>query len=65
MCFTDLSLDDVFSSQIVTTKHDFRPFNAGVLNAFVRMIALNIQLLEKKDDPADPKSLVKATLCWR
>ena len=38
MFFTDFALDDVFSSQIITTKPKFRSFDANVLNAFVRMI---------------------------
>ncbi len=60
MCFTDYALDDVFSSQIITTKPDFRPFDANVLNAFVRMIAQNVELLQNDGEDAQLKSLVEA-----
>ena len=60
MCFTDFALDDVFSSQIITTKPEFRPFDANVLNAFVRMIAQNVELLQNEGEDAQLKSLVEA-----
>lgn len=60
MCFTDFALDDVFSSQIITTKPDFHPFDANVLNAFVRMIAQNVELLQNEGEDAQLKSLVEA-----
>ena len=60
MCFTDFALDDVFSSQIITTKPDFRPFDANVLNAFVRMIAQNVELLQNEGEDAHLTSLVEA-----
>jgi hypothetical protein len=60
MCFTDYSLDDVFSSQIITTKPEFHPFDANVLNAFVRMIAQNVELLQNEGDDAQLMSLVEA-----
>jgi hypothetical protein len=46
LTFNDYSLDDVFSSRISTTKPDFRPFDANVLNAFLQMIAHNVAILE-------------------
>ena len=61
MFFTDFALDDVFSSQIITTKPEFRPFNANVLNAFVRMIAQNVELLQTEGEEAQLKSSVEAT----
>ncbi|PJE29595.1 hypothetical protein PSM7751_01129 [Pseudooceanicola marinus] len=60
MCFTDFALDDVFFSQIITTKPDFHPFDANVLNAFVRMIAQNVELLQNEGEDAQLKSLVEA-----
>lgn len=60
MCFTDFALDDVFSSQIITTKPDFHPLDANVLNAFVRMIAQNVELLQDEGEDAQLRSLVKA-----
>lgn len=60
MCFTDFSMDDVFSSQIITTKPEFHPFDANVLNAFVRMVAQNVELLQNDGDDAQLKSLVEA-----
>lgn len=60
MCFTDFALDDVFSSQIITTKPEFHPFDAAVLNAFVRMIAQNVDLLQNAGEDAKLKSLVEA-----
>lgn len=60
MCFTDFSVDDVFSSQIITTKPEFHPFDANVLNAFVLMIAQNVELLQNEGEDAQLKSLVDA-----
>lgn len=60
MCFTDFALDEVFSSQIITSKPEFRPFDANVLNAFVRMIAQNVELLQNEGEHAQLKSLVEA-----
>ena len=60
MCFTDFTLDDVFSSQIIMTKPEFRPFDANVLNAFVRMIAQNVELLQNEGEDAHLKGLVEA-----
>lgn len=60
MCYTDYALDDVFSSQIITTKPEFRPFDANVLNAFVRMIAQNVELLQNEGENAQLRSLVEA-----
>ncbi len=60
MCFTDYALDEVFSSQIITTKPDFRPFDANVLNAFVRMVAQNVELLQNDGEDAQLRSLVEA-----
>lgn len=60
MCFTDFVLDDVFSSQIITTKPEFRPFDANVLNAFVRMIAQNVELLQNEGEDAHLRSLIEA-----
>lgn len=60
MCFTDFALDDLFSSQIITTKPDFHPFDATVLNAFVRMVAQNVELLQNDGENAQLKSLTEA-----
>lgn len=60
MCFTDFALDDMFSSQIITTKPDFHPFDANVLNAFVRMVAQNVELLQNEGEGVRLKSLVDA-----
>lgn len=47
LCYDDYSLDDIFSSKITTTKPEFRPFDANVLNAFVQMVAYNFERLEE------------------
>lgn len=60
MCFTDFSMDDVFSSQIITTKAEFRPLDAAVLNAFIRMVAQNVEILQNGGDDAQLISLVDA-----
>lgn len=60
MCFTDFALDDTFSSQIITKKPEFRPFDANVLNAFVRMIAQNVELLQNEGEDAQLRGLVEA-----
>ena len=60
LCFTDFSMDDVFSSQISTTKPGFHPIDANVLNAFVRMVAQNVELLQNDGEDAQLKNLVEA-----
>jgi hypothetical protein len=60
MCYTDYALDDIFSSQILTTKPEFRPFDANVLNAFVKMVAQNVELLQTEGESAKLKGLVEA-----
>jgi len=55
MCYTDYALDDIFSSQILTTKPEFRPFDANVLNAFVKMVAQNVALLQTEGEGAKLK----------
>ena len=53
-------MDDVFSSQISTTKPGFHPIDANVLNAFVRMVAQNVELLQNDGEDAQLKNLVEA-----
>lgn len=46
LCYSDYVLDDEFASRIITTKNDFSPFDGNVLNAFVTMVAKNVETLQ-------------------
>lgn len=60
LTYTEYVLDDEFASRIVTTKNDFSPFDGNVLNAFVTMVATNVETLQ--NSPGHPKlvGLVRA-----
>lgn len=46
LCYTDYVMDNEFASRILTTKDDFSPFDGNVLNAFVTMVAKNVEALQ-------------------
>jgi len=59
-CYPNYVLDDVFSSRISTTKQEFKPLDAAVLNAFITMISHNIAILEEDGDTSKLIGLEKA-----
>lgn len=60
LCYTDYVLDDEFTSRILTTKNDFSPFDGNVLNAFVTMVAKNVEALQAVGDKQNLVGLVDA-----
>ena len=60
LCYTDYVFDDEFASRILTTKRDFSPFDGNVLNAFVTMVAKNVETLQKGEENPHMLGLVEA-----
>jgi len=60
LCYADYVFDDEFASRIRTTKSDFSPFDGNVLNAFVTMVAKNVETLQNGAGHPQLVSLVEA-----
>ncbi|UFS64410.1 hypothetical protein LO749_09535 [Paracoccus denitrificans] len=60
LCYTDYVFDDEFASRILTTKRDFSPFDGNVLNAFVTMVAKNVETLQNGPEKPHLVGLVDA-----